>query len=442
VIVARSHDGAAPRRVNEDLASGRTLPQAPPSDRPLFAEGQRVGTGDYRVLRLLAAGGMGQIYEARDPSLERIVALKVAHPGVARDTLLEEGRALAAVRHPGVVTVYGRDREGALDFLVMERLYGVSLHELLQQRQAGGSRLDIDEALDLFTGLAEALGAVHRAGMVHRDLSATNVVVCPGGRVVIIDFGIFSPECTIGVQRIISGTPHYMAPEAIAASATPGAGHLVDLYALGMIAYQLVTGKLPFAGASVTEVLDRQLHAPVPPLTEVRPDVPAELAELVASLVHKDPHQRPNGVEDLLWRLRAIRSRREPRAPGGPFRVLIVDDEADTRMLLERCVRRALPDLEVAGVADGAAALRWVADRPPEVMLLDLDMPGLSGLEVCMALRGTHSCDRTTIVLVSGCARDEDRALLAQLGVRYFLRKDLHLPASLTELILRLRHTR
>jgi serine/threonine-protein kinase len=381
---------------------------------------------------------MGQIFEAHDPGLERVVALKVARPGWPGDTLLAEGRALAAVRHPGVVTVFGRDREGTLDFLVMERLYGVSLDELLAQRLAGGACLGIDEALDLFLALAEALAAIHNAGIVHRDLSAGNVVVCPGGRVVIIDFGIFAARCNIGREQTISGTPEYMAPETIAASARPDTGPLVDLYSLGVIAWQLLAGKLPFTGTSVPELLERHLHGPVPPLAEARPEVPPELADVVASLVHKDPLERP-GSEDLLWRLRAIRSRLEPRAHGGPVRVLIVDDEPDTRLLLELCVRRAIPDLEVTSVPDGAAALRWVADRPPEVMLLDLDMPGMSGLEVCMALRGTHLCDRTTVVLVSGCAREEDRALLAQLGVRHFLRKDASLPVGLTALLLRLR---
>ena len=417
-------------------------PPRAPTVGPRWRPGDRVADGAFEVMSCLGRGGMGEVYEARDLALSRVVAIKVLRDGIAPGVLQFEARALAACRHPGVATVHSLGRDGDLEFLVMERIYGVTLSGLIAQRQQSGSPLTVDEALDILVGISEALAAIHETGVAHRDLKPDNVLLAPRGRVVIVDFGIVAPECHRDRDAPLAGTPYYMAPETIAADVSTGEGHLVDLYALGVVAYQLLTGEVPFVGESPMEVLSQHLVNTAPDVLDARADVPVELALLLADLLQKNPDERPHSIEAVLWRLRALRGEPERRARAKRLRVLLADGDPNALRLAELVVRRVAVDAEIEAVADGVAALQAATQRAPDLLVVDLDLPRMNGLEVTLALRGTRALDRTTIVVVGERAGPHDVAVMREAGAAHFLKKGPSYEAALAAAVRGLRASR
>ena len=143
------------------------------------------------------------------------MALKIAHPDIDPDYLLREGRALAAIRHPGVVTVHAMGRHHGMAFLVLEHIQGLSLDRMIEDRMSGGEPFPVLEAIDLLLPIADALAVVHQAGLAHRDVKPANVMLAPGGRVVLMDFGLVVPHADRVGNRIVAGSLPYMAPEAL-----------------------------------------------------------------------------------------------------------------------------------------------------------------------------------------------------------------------------------
>jgi serine/threonine-protein kinase len=411
------------------MAGTDTL-EAPPSaaqpDAP-FAVGAVLG-GNFELRGILGQGGMSRVYDAFDRALGRTVAIKLVLPGVDPEYLLREARALAPIRHRSIVAVYALLQHEDVPFLVMERVYGRSLHEhALRVRRTEGA-LAIEEVIRLLSQLAEALALIHASGLSHRDLKPSNVMLTPDGRVVLIDFALGTPETLVNADDDRSvGSAGYLAPEAIAGDVRPGDGALLDLYALGVIAFELLTGGLPFHGATDAEILRQQLVEPAPDVRKLRPEVPAQLAELVASLLVKSPRERASHAETVLWQLQSIGER------ASPLRVLIVDDDRSLLPLLRATVHAASPDAQIETAADGEQALRRISAAPPDLLLVDLALPRASGMEVCLYARGTAK--RCRIVALSGRAAAADVELLLQIGVSRFVPKDAGLQAALLEII-------
>jgi eukaryotic-like serine/threonine-protein kinase len=228
--------------------------------------------GTFLLLEEIGRGAFGVVYRAWDPALERDVALKLidvgrlpAHRG---DTLLREGRMLARVRHPNVVTVYSTQRLDTKVGLAMEYVRGRTLSRALMQ----SGPLGAEEAAVIGITLCDALAAVHRTGLVHRDVKASNVMREDGGRIVLMDFGAghdIEPERTHA--SMIAGTPPYMSPEVLlGAPATPAS----DIYSLGVLLFHLVTGEFPVEGTSMESFAAAHRHGTRRPLGDVRPDLP------------------------------------------------------------------------------------------------------------------------------------------------------------------------
>jgi serine/threonine protein kinase len=276
--------------------------------RTLFQVGE-VLDGIYEIRTLLGEGGMGQVFEAHDQWLNREVAIKAywpTHLGDGAAVLRREAQAQAAIQHGGLPTVFTLGRHGADLFLVMERIHGVGLDVALEQRLRIKARLALAESLRILVSIAEVLAAVHAAGCLHRDVKPANVMLAGRDRVVLMDFGLFLPEGELVERTQVAGSPFYMAPESIEDEVHPGMGHLVDLYALGVIAFEMLAGRMPYQAQSLEAMFEQHLHAPVPDLSRLAPGVPPKLAVLTRELLSKDPYDRPDS-EEVVWRLRAIR---------------------------------------------------------------------------------------------------------------------------------------
>jgi eukaryotic-like serine/threonine-protein kinase len=306
-----------------------------PSSRPQPGRGRRTGTRDllgvgevlaqtYEVRAKLGEGGMGQVYEAWDRALGRSVAIKVAPPH-EKASLNKEARALAALRHPSVVGVYAVGEHDGVAFVAMERVPGKPLQAHLDARREEGTLFTIAEVVDLLIGISEGLAVVHRAGMAHRDVTPANVMLAPGDRVVLTDFGICQPEMDVAGRLHCAGSPHHMAPEAIAMTVDLGELYLVDVYALGVIAFELLTGAVPFDDVGVMKILWMHIHASIPDPAAARPDAPPRLPALVREMLAKDPKDRPQNMEAIGWRLRRLR--REGHGTEASGSVLVADDD-------------------------------------------------------------------------------------------------------------------
>jgi serine/threonine-protein kinase len=407
-------------------------PQPDPSATP-FELGELV-EGNYEIRTLLGAGGMGWVYEARDRWLNRTVAIKVARNVPGAPQLLQEAQALAAISSPSVVTVYALGHHRGAQFLVMERVYGVSLEAHLLQRRGAGDPWSIPDALDLLARIADGLASVHSAGIAHWDIKPSNVMLAPRDRIVLLDFGIFVPEVGAAQAPLFRGTPAYTAPEMVSGTVQPGQAKLVDVYALGCLAYEVLTGAVPFQGESAVKVWNQHLSAEPPDVRTLRHDAPEALCQLINEMLAKDARDRPQYVEDVAARLRRVRSQK-PAPPAGELSVLVVDDDPAMAELLEAIVYSTLPTADVRTAHSGAAALAAFRARPAQLCFLDLHLPDMSGMDLCLQLRGTRMAEGCRIVPVSGSAEAHDRRLLLQLGLTTFVEKRDDLPRRIGNVV-------
>jgi len=265
----------------------------------------------YRILHRVAAGGMGVIYCARDERLEREVALKVLPEGAladpsARARFRNEALALSRLNHPAIATIFDFDSEGGTDFLVMEYVPGTTLAEKL----AGGA-LPEPEVIDLGVQIADALEAAHEQGVVHRDLKPGNIVVTPRGRVKVLDFGIAkllqpggAPAATLtGGAPGMSGTLAYMAPEQFLGTAVDARA---DLFALGVVLYEMATGRHPYAGKPPEAMMYAIVNTrPAPPRGE-RPELSPRLEAAILRALEKQAERRHPSAKLLADELRSI----------------------------------------------------------------------------------------------------------------------------------------
>ena len=267
--------------------------------------------GRYRLEARIAAGGTGEVWRGTDPVLGRPVAVKLLHAGYAEHapTLARfraEAHHAGALSHPGIAQVYDYGEDGQ-PFLVMELVDGPSLADVLAQ-----GPLDAARAMDVIAQTAAALAAAHAAGLVHRDVKPANLLAGPGGQIKITDFGIAHAAGSAPLTRAgtLIGTPGYLAPERVAGQAATPAS---DLYSLGIVGYECLTGSLPFAGTPL-EVALAHSTGRLPPLG---PHVPPGAAALVATLTARDPAGRPASAADTArWATRL----REALDPGAGHR--------------------------------------------------------------------------------------------------------------------------
>ncbi|MFE9766555.1 Stk1 family PASTA domain-containing Ser/Thr kinase [Streptomyces sp. NPDC005808] len=263
--------------------------------------------GRYRVDARIAVGGMATVYRALDTRLDRVLALKVMHPALAADgsfveRFIREAKSVARLAHPNVVQVFDQGAHGSYVYLAMEYVAGCTLRDVLRERGA----LQPRAALDIFEPVLAALGAAHRAGFVHRDMKPENVLIGDDGRVKVADFGLVRAVDTVtNTTGAVLGTVSYLAPEQIEHGT---ADARVDVYACGIVLYEMLTGGKPHSGDSPAQVFYQHLHADVPPPSAAVPDLAFQLDELVTSATARNPEVRPYDAVALLGQVLEARA--------------------------------------------------------------------------------------------------------------------------------------
>lgn len=282
--------------------------------------------GRYEILEEIGRGAMGTVYRARDPLIERTVAIKTVpitqlrQEGTdAESRFLREAKSAGRLSHPNIVTIYDVGEADGLAYIAMEFLSGPTLRELIDK-----GPMPLDLALDTATQMAEALAFAHQHGVIHRDIKPANVVVTEqNGRIKLTDFGIAhlaNSEHTHTGQML--GSPRYMSPEQAMGHEVDGRS---DIFSLGAMLYEMLTGHYAFDGDSLPTIVYRVVNDTPAAASSVRPQVPAGLSSLVAHMLSKNPHARPDAptlVSALHGLARAEKQGREPAAPNRTPRLL------------------------------------------------------------------------------------------------------------------------
>src|SRR5450755_3822899 len=326
--------------------------------------------GHYHILGKIGAGGMGEVYRARDSKLGREVALKVLPPDMARDPerlarFQREARAVAALNHPHIVTIYSVEELDGVHFLTMELVEGQSL-----DRRISENGLPLDQIVEIASALADSLAAAHEKGIVHRDLKPANVMVTGDGRVKVLDFGLAkdvsaekSGDATLTSAGhtqagMVMGTPAYMSPEQT--SGRP-LDHRTDIFSLGVVLHEMATGRRPFEGTSSAELISAILRDTPPSVTDLRSDLPSDLARIIRRCLEKDPRHRLQTARDVSNEFRDLSrqtSRKTATATTSATRTAEVSNSGSTRTdegfwVAVLPFRGASGDADLEALADG-----------------------------------------------------------------------------------------
>ncbi len=270
-----------------------------------MAHVQEVLAGRYELLDVLGRGGMGVVYRARDQRLDRVVAIKVLPLDSAQDPTSvarfeREALAAAALTHRNIVAVFDSGREDGTRFIVMERVVGKSLAQLIVERRS----LAVDEAVGICVQVASALEAAHTAGIVHRDIKPANLMLDEHGTVKVLDFGIarLAGSASLTQAATVLGSAAYLAPELSHGSRADARS---DVYALGCVLYELLTGRPPFTGEQPAAILSQHISSQPRRPERLNPAIPPRLADLMLTMLAKDPAERPQRAGELVGALPA-----------------------------------------------------------------------------------------------------------------------------------------
>lgn len=271
--------------------------------------GQTIG-GRYQIEALLGQGGMSAVYRATDPNLRRVVAVKIIHPHLSGDQEFvrrfeEEAAAVAQLRHPNIIQVHDFSHDGSTYFIVFEFVPGESLQAWLERLSESGRQMDYKEAANIAADLADALQYAHEKGLIHRDVKPANVIINVQDQPILMDFGI--AKIVGGSQHTatgaVLGTARYMSPEQIQGQPVDARS---DIYSLGVMLFEMVGGRAPFEAESAMTLMMMHVQDPVPDVSQLRPEVPAALANVITKALSKDPAHRFQSAAEFAAALRRL----------------------------------------------------------------------------------------------------------------------------------------
>ena len=434
-----SDDKPADERAERPLVQDPTIPSGDLEAQAAAAKGQRnaatwegpeVGTliGDaYRVVGPLGQGGMGVVVLAVDERLERDVAIKLIRPAFtrnasARERFLIEARAMARVRHENVVEIFAFGELAQTPYFVMEYVPGTNVANWLDDGILEDRLPSIDEALGYLDQVCRGVGAIHTAGAVHGDLKPSNLLIGPASRVAVADMGLsrlFDLKGRLG-DHPMAGTPAYMSPEFARTDLSRGLVQRGDVYALGVIAYEMLTGRQPFEIESTADMIAAHRGARPPLPSQVRPELTTAFDAPLLRALCFDPEQRTASPDE--FRRALLEARESIKTSYSALRIIVADDDADFRSLATETLAYGFAGARIEAVADGEAALAACDREPAALAVIDLDMPGLNGVELTAALRANYSMP---IVVVTASGGAPDWHLLSSLGADGFLVKPI-----------------
>lgn len=355
-----------------------------------------MNVANYEFKTLLGEGGMGQVWRAVDERLRRDVAVKVLPQETASDPLfrarfLREARLAARLNHPHIATIFSVEEHGSTLYLVMELVEGTPLDRIIAKGPMAPA-----EAIDIMLQTASAIEEAHAQGIIHRDLKPENIMISERG-VKVLDFGVAREIVPTGGSSmtqagVVLGTPHYMSPEQ--AQALPLDAQ-TDIFSLGTVFYEMLSGRKPFEGAGFMDVLLHIVTEPHAPLQ----NVPPKLAAVVDRCLQKNPAARFRSAEELMAALSAVAPSDDAVRP----RALVADDDAVTRCLLSAALEGMGYDVDEA--VDGSDAISRLKSGRYALFITDLLMPRLDGWNVLDFLRGA-AARRPELIFVTSMMRD------------------------------------
>ena len=268
----------------------------------------------YKIIRQLGRGGMGVVYLAEDKALKRYVALKVIESHVSNlpgfhERFLREGRIVAALHHPNIVQIYSMDQlpTGQI-VLVTEYIEGENLNDVIRNK----GKLPLPQAIWISLSVAKALDAAHKKQIIHRDVKPNNIILTNEDEVKLLDFGIakFKQESSAEItgEGAIIGTPAFMSPEQMRGESLDAR---TDLYSLGVVFYELVTGKLPFEGSSIHDLIFKAITEAPPLPTSLNPEITPEVESIILKCLEKDREKRFSSAKELIWNLEHLLYKQE-----------------------------------------------------------------------------------------------------------------------------------
>lgn len=400
--------------------------ELPPSTLRAACDSPSPGTllgGNCRVIGALGEGAMGSVLLAHDEVLGRDVAVKLVHPSLRTtpescEMFLREARTMARIRHENVAAVHSMGLWNDSPYLVMEYVPGGGLDRWLALHPIP----TLQEALGILRQVCQGVHAIHQAGSAHRDIKPGNILIAPPFRMVLVDFGVAVSASPVGSWRdrpLCCGTPDYMAPEQIVGSPLTNPVRS-DVYSLGVLAFLLLTGTLPFGTGTAPQVLTRHLTRPAPAPSSVRAGLPAAFDEPVCAALQKDPALRPDSPEAFF---RSLQRASEPGSKTQQLRVVIADREPVFRALAGVTVRERIPGARVETFDDGLGTLEAMDRETTHLAILGSRLRGMSAVELVAAVRGGASPSPPRFIVVSETDSPADAKLLSDLGVESLLSK-------------------
>jgi len=422
-----------PDAIDRCLVCGDALPET----------GETLIDGRYRTTKELGRGSNGVVYAAYDVALRRNLALKFLAPRLSTKPravrrFQREAAALASIRSDHVAQVFSFGIDGGAFFFAMELVKGRTCKKIIQQHRDNGEWVPVHRALVILIEMARGLAAVHSAGIVHRDVKPANAVVERGsGRTVLVDFGLAltgGPPTDSGVV----GSPAYMAPEQI--RGTSRISGRTDVYGLASAGFHLLTNELVFPTDDVQDMLRCQLDEEARTPSSVRNEL-KPLDEVFLKALEKDPEDRYASCAEMANALELAGAQwLKPSLPvtqsgeheeAVAARILVVDDDDAFAKLSVRASQIAFfgTSAKVARARSGEEALLDAARKPPQLVLLDYEMPGMDGVEALSRLRSLPGASNARVIVISGKAGEAERWRFDALGVDGFLMKPIELKA-------------